>query len=517
MRKGFLLVLLVCAALLCLACAGAETVTLDSIHAKVDVPEDFVLLTPDNLERHTEWIANHNTTQEAILSDMEDRGVLLQAWSQGNDVRFEITAVQDNAAESFFDLDQQATKTRNQYADSILRATAGGYKYQSADWKNSTNAGRFLLIRYKQTVNGGEQRGYMRRTIRNGYTISLDYRVMSRTLKTADNTALTAIFKTFSFTQVLEKPATSVVKVTMTQEPPTETNTGKFKVAGTCEPGLTLCGVVMRMSSPDPVRVETTAGKNGKFSMDVTLPSEGVWLMTMTAYNGDAEVQELVFSTTTYQSTLLPVNFDSDVPMLFSEDTQDIPTSDVKGDVMILSGTTMKQTEIQCFTGNDLFKQVKTNNSGTFKFKIPLNKLSDTDIVVVFSKKGYNTRRFIGHMTHNITAGEIIAEAKKNAVKPAYQNLTSKITGYTGKVMVYSLYAVEITEREDGKWQLLMAMKQKQSGLYSQYVVVVCDERPNFTADSLQRMYATCTGSVEYTHRDGTTGTYPAFELIIWE
>ena len=517
MRKELLFALILCCGLLCLAFAGAETMTLDLIHAKVDIPEDFVLLTPDNLDRHTEWIANHNTTQEAILTDMEERGVLAQAWSQGNDVRFEITAVEDTAAESFFDLDQQATKTRNQYADNVLHTTAGGYKYQSAEWKNSTNAGRFLLIRYKQTVGGAEQRGYMRRTIRNGYTISLDYRVMNRTLKTADNTALTAIFKTFSFTETLPKPATSVVKVTMTQEPPTETNTGKFKVAGTCEPGLTLCGVVMRMSSPEPVRVETTAGKNGKFSMEITLPEEGVWLMTMTAYNGETEVQELVFSTTTYQSTLLTVNLDSDVPMRFSENTQDIPTSDVRGDTLLLTGTTMKGTEIQCFTGNDLFKQVKTNNSGAFKFKIPLNKLSDTDITIVFSKKGYTTRRFIGHMTHNITAGEILAEAKKNAVKPAYSTLTSKITGYTGKVMVYSLYAVEITEREDGKWELLMAMKQKQSGLYSQYVVVVCDERPDFTADSLQRMYATCTGNVDYTHKDGTTGTYPGFELIIWE
>ena len=373
LRKAFFCCLIL-SLLLIVGMAAGETVQLPSIAAKLDVPEDFVLLTPDTLERHSEWLASHNTTQEAVLADMEERGVLLQAWSQGNDVRFEVTAVVDDAAESYFDLDQQTTRTRNQYADSVLRYTADGYKMQSAEWKNSTNAGRFLLIRSKQTIAGDEQRGYMRRTIRNGYTISLDYRVMNRALKTADNTALTSIFKTFSFTDVKEKPATSVVKATMTEEPPLETNTGKFKVSGTCEPGLTLIGVIMRMSSPDPLRLEATAGSNGKFTMNVTLPQEGVWLMTMTAYNGDTEIQELVFGTTTYQSTLLTVNLDSDLAVQMSESMLEAPTTAVKGDTLTLSGTTMKQTDIQCFVGDELFKQVRTNNSGTFKFKIPIEK-----------------------------------------------------------------------------------------------------------------------------------------------
>ena len=102
-------------------------------------------------------------------------------------------------------------------------------------------------------------------------------------------------------------------------------------------------------------------------------------------------------------------------------------------------------------------------------------------------------------------------------MKPAYSNLTSKITGYTGKIMVYSLYAVEIQQREDGTWSLLMAMRQSQSGEYSQLVVVNTQEQPEFTSDSLQRMYGTCIGNIPYTQKDGTEGTYPGFDLIAWE
>ena len=96
-------------------------------------------------------------------------------------------------------------------------------------------------------------------------------------------------------------------------------------------------------------------------------------------------------------------------------------------------------------------------------------------------------------------------------MKPAYSTLTSKIKGYTGRTMVYSLYVLSL-EENDGQWLIKMAMTQSKSGKYSNIVYVTTTEEPNFSVDSQQRMYGKCLGMLEVDGKD-----YPAFELLFWD
>ncbi len=48
--------------------------------------------------------------------------------------------------------------------------------------------------------------GFQRRTIRNGYTITVDMQVYGRNVSGADNTALNKVFDSFGFTQALPVP-----------------------------------------------------------------------------------------------------------------------------------------------------------------------------------------------------------------------------------------------------------------------------------------------------------------------
>ena len=510
MRK-FLFALTLALCLLGCAAAGAQTLSFDEIYATCEISDsDYIILTPQNLSRHPEWMAGQGTTEEALLADWAERGVLAQAWTKSADVCLEITAVQDEAARQYFDLDQYTSTERAAYRTQHLKGAAYkamGYTYSSAEWKKMTYSGRFLQLKYKYSANGESYQGYARRAIRNGYTITLDYKVFGRSLKAADSNELTDILKTWRFTTVLDKPLSVAPKVEWTAKPPMETNTGSFTVSGTCGAGMTLTGVLMRMTSPDPIVLEATAGKTGKFSMDVALPEEGVWLMTMTVENQGVVTEEIVFNTTTYQKTLLPVNFAEDMPVDFS-------VNDVSGlheDKLVISGTTLRNVKVQCLVGDSYQKSVTTNASGKFSFSIDSSAEGDYPVTLVFEKKGYSTRRFTATANRTLTEEDRENRIREEAVKPAYSTLTSKIKGYTGRTMVYSLYVLSL-EENDGQWLIQMAMTRSKSGKYSNIVYVTTAEEPNFSVDSQQRTYGKCLGMLEVDGKD-----YPSFELLFWD
>lgn len=511
--KKFFLALMVAMCLLGVACAAASTLTFDSIYATCEVDEDFIIITPANMAAHPDWIAKRQSTLEDLLADFEARGVLAQAWSKDDDVCIEFTAVQDTSAQEYYDIDQQTASTRSTYRTQHLNGAqykSEGYSYSSAEWKRYTNGGRFLMLKYKRTVDGESYSGLARRTIRNGYTITIDYQVYGRNLKTADTNRLNAINKSWTFTQTLTKPLDVVSKVVFTKTPPTETDTGKFTVSGTCDPGLHFTAVLMRMSSPDPILVETTATSKGKFSMDIELPEKGVWLMTLTVDNQGVVTEELVFDTTTYQSGLLAVDFDDDMPIDFST----TGTTAIDGDTLVISGKTLQNVKIQCMVDDSYDKQVTTNANGTFSFKIPTADDGNYNITITFQKKNYTTRRFTAIATRTLTEEDIQARYREQACKPAYSTLTDKINGYTGRIMGYGLYYIGKTQQEDGTWLLEMGMRtsKKTSNGYQDIVYVLADEEPAFDIGSKQKMYGQCTGEITVDGKD-----YPAFQLLFWD
>lgn len=500
MRKYVLILLLALLALLP-ACACADTLTLDAIHAEVTIPEDYIILTPDNVGYHPEWIEGLGTTPESLLVDFRNRGVLLQAWTTDGDAFLEITAVKDALAQQYFDLDQQDASVRTTYKNGHTKGTYFGdlgYKFTSAEWKNvAKRYGRFLEMRYTRTTASGSAQGYMRRTIRNGYTVTLDYQAVGRDAKTADNRALDAIMDTFSFTTSLPKPPEVATKLVFTSTPPRETNTGKFSVKGTGDAGLHIIGVVMRMSDPEPTIIETDVSKGGNFTLDVQLPSEGVWLMTLTVENQGTVTEEVFFETTTYQKNLLPVNLNAELPTVLTADT------------LTISGTTMGQTTVQCIVDGVYDKQIRTNNSGGFSFKFNTKTEGNYTITLIFTKKNYETRRFQVVANRSFTEEDVKSGYRAEAVKPAYSTLKAKLSGYTGKVLHYDLYCVSIEQSGD-QWLVYMAMSQKKSG-YKDIVVVRTDEAPPFVENAQVHMYGRCTGSYE-----AESGTYPSFDLLFW-
>lgn len=505
MKKLVLFALtLVC--LFCFTSASAQSFAFEDASLQFQLSDRaYSLITPDNLHLHPEWVSRQGCTQEELAAQWKTDGVLVCAVTLKDDLHITVSAVKDDQSVRIFDVDQQTTETRNNYKTSYAKNKIlqdEGYTFQSAEWKN-TDSGRFLLVKYKQEQDGETASGYMYRTVRNGYQVTIDYRVTGRNVKKADLSTLEDILDTVSFTAVLDKPATSVPSIVLTSVPPEETNSNKFTVAGTCDPGLKLTGVLLRMSSPDPIIITDTANKSGKFSMDVKLPEEGVWLMTLTVQSGDIVTEEIVFTTTTYKKTLLPVNLTTTIPAVTYDDK------------LVISGTTLQGVSVQCLSGLDFAKTITVNGTQKFTFNLDTSEPGEYDITLVFSKRKLDTRRFTFTVTRIVTEEQQREKWREEAVKPAYNTLNSKLKGYTGRTMGYSLYVVDYWQREDD-WIIRMAMTKKNSG-YSNIVYVISPEEPVFDRDTQQMMYGECIGSLDVMLPDGTVETCPAFDLLFWD
>ena len=266
--------------LLLLACAPAlaETYVFDQLYATMEMPEGYIVLTPDNLADYADWLEARGSSLEETTNDFLARGVLLQAWTEENDACFELRAVQNERSESIFDVNEQTSDVRGTYRTSHYpKNEYEGYEFTTSEWKNTDN-GRFLVLRYTRRDNGEIlYRGFMRRTIRNGYEIDFDMQIYGRSTTNKDNTNLNKIWETFTFVEVLPLPPKASAKINISDVPPTETNEQEFEIEGTAAEGVSLTAVVMGLSYPEPIVTEVTVGKNGKFALPINLPREGVF------------------------------------------------------------------------------------------------------------------------------------------------------------------------------------------------------------------------------------------------
>ncbi len=503
MRKLLLCTLIL---LLALACAGAraETQIFDDLRATIDIPDSYIVLKSDNLTENADWLESRGLSMEDVSNDFIKRGVLIQCWTADADACFELVAVQTDQSKNIFDVNEQEDTVRARYRLSHYPENtfqAQGYDFSSADWKN-TPEGRFLILRYIMRENGEIlHRGLMRRTIRNGYEITLDMQVYGRSLTNKDNSALNKIWDTFHFVEVLELPPAASAKINITEPPPTETNKADFTIEGTATQDVKLTAVIMGLSSPTPILVETEVGASGKFKMPVSLTKEGVFMITITGdYQGEPVI-ELAYPVT-YQHTLLTCVLDSPLP--------DVITTPE----LILTGDSEPGSSIQVILNNEPVLQKKVTAAGRFKIEVETKEEGPYELVLVFSKKELADRRIVHTFTRKWSEADMIQELKSRSIKPGYATLTKKIAGYEGRTMGYKCYFLGSSKAGD-EYIARMALSKKGAE-YISIILVTCKEEPTMAVGSQVWMYGTCVGMSLPQEDDETKASYPCFELLLF-
>lgn len=504
MRKDVPVLFLLALLLLCFP-ALAESYVFDDIYGSMEVPDSYVVLTEKNLPDYANWLEARGTSQEETSNDFLRRGVLLQAWSEDGSACFELRANQTDKTLLLFDVNEQSAEVRGDYRTSHYPNNEyQGYEFSTSEWKNTDN-GRFLILRYIRRESGEVlYRGFMRRTIRNGYEIDFDMQIYGRSVTNKDNTALNKIWESFRFVEVLPLPPAASAKLNITDAPPEETNEQSFTIDGTAAEGVKLTAVTMGLSYPEPVVSEVTVGKNGKFSLPIKLPREGVFLVTLTGEFQGEEVVELAYPVT-YQRTLLTVNFTTK------------PGDTVSQDEVKFAGKGEPSATIQIFVNGEAAGSKRVTSAGKFSVTVEAKEEGPYEVNLVFSKKGLADRRFTFSFTRRWTDADMLEYLKKQAIKPAYNKLVQNMQSYEGRIMGYSAYIVDVSQ-SGGEYIVRMALNRK-NGNYSNFILVTTGDEPSFAAGEKVTMYGTCEGMSLSTGAEGTAeeeNSCPCFDLLLF-
>lgn len=485
--------------------AMAEIYVFDDLFASMEVPDSYIVLTDKNLPNYAAWLEARGSSLEDTQADFYNRGVLLQAWNEEMDTCFELRAHQDDESMMMFDVNEQTSEVRGTYRTSHYpRNEYPGYDFSSSEWKN-TDEGRFLCLQYVYRDHSEIlHRGFMRRTIRNGYEIDFDMMAVGRNLTNKDNTALNKIWETFRFIEVKPLPPVAAAKIFISSPPPEESNQQQFDIEGTAMEGVKLTAVTMGLSHPEPVVSEVVVGKSGKFSLPIKLPREGVFGIAITGEYQGEEVVELYYPIT-YQRTLLAVNF-----------TQK-PAASVTTDEVTIAGTSEPGASIQVFLDGETLMTKKVTSAGKFSIDVEAKEEGQHEVTLVFTRKDLADRRFVISYARSWTDSDMVKYLSKQAIDPTYAQLQKNIADYEGRIVGYRAYILDVAQSGDD-FIITMALSKKD-GKYLNPVLVIAPSEPTFAIGERVMMYGTCEGMSLSTGIEGeeeAEESYPCFSLLLF-
>ena len=279
---------------------------------------------------------------------------------------------------------------------------------------------------------------------------------------------------------------------------------------GTAYPGSELVISAMRLSSTVSHHFNAIAANSGKFKVKVTLPEEGSYTLSIAMYINDVPVQDAFLDVVKYSTTQIPYQLNAEIPSALTMDS------------LIISGTTIKNVEIQCIVtvngGSPLAIKprdtVKTNGNGTFSFNIPTDQEGEYEFVLVFSKKGMDTERLTAKATRTLSAADQNARTAGKAEKGSYDKLSKNPDSYIGHTISFEAYITEVKEVGD-QWMILAAQKLNR-GKYSNYLVYLADEDPGLAAGAKVKLYGVSTGPYSILSEEDTV-SYPGFDYLFFE
>ena len=464
------------------------------------------VLTPETLEAEAEWLTGKGLALAEVKQRYEEDGVLLEAYDSPNSRVLVVSAIEDSDGRDYFDVNTQDVAMRKVYRQSHTNGTLYGllgYKYDSSVWRNyGSNLARFLKLKYSLTVGGDLIcRGYQRRTIRNGYTITLDMQVTGRKQTDADETLLDRMMSGLYFTEVMDTPA-DTCRLTLTEEPASETTSEKMTIAGKTEAGATVTATLISLTDSKTATFSAVANKSGKFSISMKFPSQGTFSLTVLATTTDGRTAQRSTSVM-YQRDYIPLNFKTTVPAVLPEDS------------LTVSGTTVSGVKTQISVTGPTTMQ-KSTTSKSFKFTVDTSKEGTYQILITATKKGMSPRTVTFTAARTLTDAERLERAKKKAESVKYSALKSGISRYAGHTIVMTGYVMETRQTGD-EWVVKLAINRSGS-TYKDLIYVICKEDPKLEVLEHVRMYGTLSENtyVEVVEGSGTS-EYPRFELLLFE
>ncbi|MDO5022735.1 MAG: hypothetical protein Q4E07_05285 [Eubacteriales bacterium] len=482
------------------AAADGLSYSFENISASLTLPSGVyeTVVTKDNAEQNEEFLKSFGfNSQNFVLGN-----ALLVAHDTKNSRLLVLTAEQDEEAKQYFNINEHTPNTRASYRrlhSASDRFEAVGYYYNSVEWKNFRDVGRWLMLRYNFKQDGDvKYRGFQRKTIYNGFTINMDMRVLSGAqLKGADNTALNKVFNTLKFTNTLPLPP---LPVSFDEEvtAPAETAEATFTMKGKTAGGAKLKAVVGSFSTAETKVFEDTAAKNGKYNLTITLPREDLYFMTLTVEAEGTLPLEKQYGIT-YRKGLMQVTIDSYPPQILTEDSY------------VLSGKAEKGTSLE-LTVNGKTSNKKTGNNGKFSFTVDTSQEGKYDINLKLSKTNYEDRVFSYQGERKLTAEQRIEKIKKASFSPSYSTLLRNMDKYDGKMLRFEGFLIS-AEEKSGEWIFKFAT-QKTGDTYKNIVLLASDSEAGYPLNTKLMVYGVLIGTTSALNDQKQEIEYPKLQLM---
>lgn len=500
MKKSLFIVLL--AVLLLLAAfSGAEGLDFEPAGFKIDVSEKEYtnIVTKANIEEHKEFLQGNGFKAEDLSYLFDNSGLLLRAYNLKDKRVFSVYAKKDSEAEQFFDINEQTKETRASYRR--LHGKGGfkeneGYFYNYIEWKSFKKPlERWLMLKFDYKKPGENPcRGLQRRTIRNGYTITLELMSLeNKALTGADANAMTRAFSGFSFSRIFDLPD---LPVTFNEDKtaPSMTSSGKFTMTGKTAPNAKLKAAIISYTTNQNTIVETEAKKNGSYKLEIKLPQEDLYMMTLSVEKEGTLPLEKQYSITYGKGKL-------------ETTVETFPPETLNRDSYTLSGKTEKGVQL-VLNVNGIQQKKKVGDKKTFSFKIDTSREGEYNITLSLSKKGFETQTFSYKCKRSISADERLSKLLNESLNVAYTKLARNIDKYDGKTLVYDGTIKEILEK-GSEFISVLSVDNDESRL----LLYTSQAKPEFSQGDTVRLYGELVGSSQYQQGEGKAKDYPKLQL----
>lgn len=443
--------------------AEVSLYTLDEVGIQAAFPAGWTVVTPDSVSSYMHYFEEGSADEaEAML---RSNAVQAIAFSPDGDAFMRVMATAgDDTARLYYDIERYTPQMRTAIKEYYLEKanfTASGYRYSEANWTNKEGQGRLLRLIYN--VRSGEEtiaRGRQAYTIRNGLAITLDVQAQRRQLTQDETRAFEALVAQTILPESTDMPLLPV-GLTLTGVIPDETYKADISLRGETMKGATVGVWLLPPDDNTPVQVaEAVAPASGIVKLDFTIPEKGEWRLYIKAeLEGYAPVEEARWIT--YTPGQIPVTFTSYPDGLWTESQ------------VIISGKTISGVTIQCMEG-DVNKKTVTGSDGSFSFKMDRAVTGDRKIVLSFTKKGFDNRRFDLSFDRQWAREDYAKYLADKVQSLSFANLSDNGQKYIGRLVKYSGEVLDVSAVGE-RIYIQLGIKKDKDGHWTERIIAVTD------------------------------------------
>ncbi len=462
MKRAFPFALLFAALLLCLALpAAADTpLLLPELGVSTAFPDGWTVVTPETASDHADLLKGTDPSIFAETMKVED--VYAVAFSSSGDARLRLIIREGDETEAlYYDIERYTTAMRSEIKDYFMDKdnwSDAGVRYSAAEWTNKKAEGRLLRLTYSVRQNDEiVSRGRQAFTVRGGMAFTLELIVTGRQVESKDEKALDALIAATAFPSDAGMPPLPV-GLTVTGGIPEEASDSEIKLKGETMKGATVTARLQQETGAVKVAGSVKANASGLYSITVTLPSAGDFMIYLTA-SMDGYADTIEGGWVTYTPGKLPVTFTS------------LPEGDVTDSQIIISGKTLPNVSIQCMEG-DTNKKKTTGSDGKFSFTLDRAIVGERTVVLSMTKKGYDNRRVNIQFNRVLTMADTIKILKESLQSLSYKNLDERGPSYAGRRVSYTGTVIDLSSYGDRHY-VQMALSTDKSGDWQEGMVAI--------------------------------------------